>query len=246
MIRLIGILLPFAVWLLCVDLLRVFPNTLVPSFIETLSFVIGATLSGEIMQQSYATGYRWLVGFAIGVSLGLPCGILIGQFKLLRQISLGSIEYARSIPVTALIPLFLALFGIGNSSRIAMVALPTFLLVAVTIQSATRQVSKARCEMARDFNADELQVFWHILVPELMPAFFTAVRLALSLSLVVIIVSEMFVGTQNGVGQRIYESYMTSHQEALFGYLMLLGLVGLALNSLAENVERCALERSAA
>lgn len=238
---LFGISLPFLLWIASVDLLKLAPLSLVPSFIETSLFLLEAYRIGELKVQTFATGYRWITGLTLGVLFGAPIGVLLGQFRLLGQVSLGTVEYLRSIPVTALIPLFLTLFGIEDFSRIAMVILPTFLLMVITMQAATRQVSPIRSEMARSFSADEKQVFWFILIPEVIPSFFTGIRLSVSLSLVVIIVSEMFVGTQNGIGQRIYESYMTSDIEALFGYLVLLGSIGLTLNIATAKAELWAL-----
>lgn len=237
-----GILFPFLIWLTAVDLLQLAPATLIPNFLDTGRFILDALASGEIFENGFATAYRWVYGFAIGVALGAPLGVILGQFKVLRNFFTGTIEYFRSIPVTALIPLFLALFGVGDFSRIAMVILPTFLLMTITMQAAVLHISPARCEMARSFKASEAQIFRLILIPEIMPAFFTGIRLSVSLSLVVVIVSEMFVGARNGIGQRIYESYMTSQLESLFGYLLLLGLIGLSLNILTEEIEQGALQ----
>jgi NitT/TauT family transport system permease protein len=91
--------------------------------------------------------------------------------------------------------------------------------------------------MARVFKATFWQVCTRVIFFEAMPHIFLGLRLAISLSLVVTVVSEMFVGTESGIGQRIYDSYLTNSVITLYSYLIILGIIGYAINKTIIAIE---------
>lgn len=91
--------------------------------------------------------------------------------------------------------------------------------------------------MAAVFGATPTQVFKYIVLYEALPQIFIGLRLAVSFSLIVAIVSEMFIGTELGLGQRVYDSYLTNNTTSLYAILLVLGLLGYVLNKFISLIE---------
>jgi NitT/TauT family transport system permease protein len=180
---------------------------------------------------------RWLTGLTGGAVMGSLLGLVLGRFPRWYKFFEFSIEFTRAMPVTAIFPLFLLLFGIGDLSKVVMVAFPTCLLLLVNTAYGVLHASRGRIAMAELFGANQWQVFTEVIVYEALPQAFIGLRLASSLSLVVAVVSEMFIGTEFGLGQRIYDSYLVSNPVTLYTYLLVLGLLGYTSNKLILALE---------
>jgi len=148
------------------------------------------------------------------------------------------VDFFRSLPVTALFPLFLLTFGIGDRSKIAMACAATVFVVLLNSAYGVLHATDARTKMARAFGASSLQVFLRIVCPEALPQVFVGMRTALSLSLIVVVVSEMFIGTRYGLGQRLFDAYAKNTVVDLYAVVLFLGLLGLASNTLFVFLER--------
>lgn len=172
------------------------------------------------------TFYRWLTGFFLGVIAGVPIGILMGAYKKVNSFLTFFVEFFRSIPVTAMFPLFLLTLGIGDSSKIAMVFTATIFVVILNTVSAVHSITSEKLFMAKVFGASSSQIFKTIIIPSSMTGIFLGARTALSLSLIVVIISEMFIGTKYGLGQRIFDAYSSNLVEELYLVLIIIGLIG--------------------
>lgn len=240
-LRSIGAALPVLLWYLLGDVCGVLAEDLLPTLSAVVRAVEERVVRGRLTADLLATASRWLIGFALGAAVGTLLGVLLGLSFTLRELFSLPIEFLRALPVTAMLPLFLLLFGVGEVSKIAMVALPCLLLLAVHTEGGIRRTSIARLEMAKSFGASRLQCFFHVTLPEVIPSLLLGFRLALSLALVVAVVSEMFLGTEQGLGQSIYEAYMMNRPELLYAYLLVIGLIGYLAARSTELLERKAL-----
>jgi NitT/TauT family transport system permease protein len=195
-------------------------------------------LSGSLLADFWATFGRWMVGFGLGVVAGIGAGLLLGVLPRLYAYCEGPIEFLRAMPVTAIFPLFLMIFGIGDESKIAMAFLPTFLLMLINSSYGVIHASPERRRVLLAFGATQIQIFRHVVWFEALPQIFIGLRLALSLSLIVTVVSEMFIGTDLGMGQRIYDSYLTNSVTTLYSFLLVLGVFGYGLNKICIALEK--------
>lgn len=186
--------------------------------------------SGTISQDLFATMYRWAIGFSLGVSTGILVGLLLGISSGIRSFLEFPLEFFRSMPITAIFPLFLIVFGVDDSSKIAMAFTPTFLLIVVNTSYGVLLTDPTRRRMAAVFGARTFQTFRKIIVMDALPQIFVGLRLALSQSLIVVVVSEMFIGTDFGLGQRVYDSYLTNSVSTLYALLIVLGVIGYLFN----------------
>ncbi len=235
---LLGILIIPFIWFICADVLTLVNAALLPSLISVLRRFADLIGSGSIFADLGATVLRWLTGFSLGVFTGVLTGLILGLSPALMRTMQFPIEFFRAMPVTAIFPLFLIVFGIGDSSKIAMAFTPTFLLMTVNTSYGVTLAETLRRKMARVFGASSIQIFFRIVTMDALPQIFVGLRLSLSLSLVVTVVSEMFIGTDFGLGQRVYDSYLTNSVTTLYALLIALGLLGYFANQLMMFLER--------
>ena len=230
------VLLPFALPALllalwgAVTFLKLMPPLLVPSPGATFSRFVRLFSREDLLSDVTATGWRWGFGYGLGCLIGVPLGLLTGCSRRLYDATYPGLDFFRSLPVTALFPLFLLLFGIGDGSKIAMAFAGTVFVIILNSAYGALQAQQTRLRAAKVFGASPWQTFRWVVFFEALPQTLAGMRTALSLSLIVVIVSEMFIGTQKGLGQRVYDAYTVNDTEKLYAVVVLTGLLGYLLN----------------
>ncbi len=222
----IGIL---AIWsLVCVA------NLVDPLFLSSpwaiASCLYEGLAGGTLITDLFATVSRALVGFGLAAAIGVPLGLLIGRMPALARATQPTIDFFRSIPATALFPLFLFFFGLGNESKIAIVIYSCSLIVLVNTAYGALQVKTVRILSATIMGASRRDIFWKIVIPESAPGIFAGLRVALSMSFVLIIVTEMFIGTTVGLGYKIMNAQVVYRIPEMYASIVLAGFVGYLLN----------------
>ena len=235
---LLGFAVLLAVWYLVADVGHVVSGLLLPPLGDVLARLGRLAGTGDLWRDGSATVWRWALGFTLGAALGTLAGLGLGTAPRLYRALEGVIEFFRAMPVTAIFPLFLIFFGIGDESKVAMAFLPTFLLMLINASYVVLHAGPERRRALRVFGATPWQVFRHVTFFEALPQIFIGLRLALSLSLIVTVVSEMFIGTDKGLGQRIYDSYLTNAVTTLYALLLVLGCLGYAINKASMEIEK--------
>lgn len=212
-----------------------------PLFLPTPAAVANALaagiLTGQLAKDLAATVLRSLAGFALSVVIGVPLGLVIGRIRLLAQATQPTIDFFRSIPATALFPLFLFAFGLGDTAKVAIVVYACSLIVLVNTAYGARQVKAPRLLSAKVMGASRQDLFWKVVVPESAPGIFAGLRIALSLSFVLIVVTEMFIGTTVGLGYQIINSQMVYRIPDMYAGIVLAGVVGYLGNRALLSVE---------
>ncbi len=201
----------------------------------------GANLfqSGEMLHHLGASLYRILLGFALGSAIGIAVGLTLGSFHLLRVMFDPVLSGLYVIPKIAILPLIMLIFGLGETSKVVVVALATFFVVAINSLAGVRQIDTVLIEAGRNFGANSWQMFWHVILPGSLPSVFTGLRLGAGTALLVIIAAE-FVAASEGIGFLIWQSWSTLVTENMFVGLMLVAALGMlfswALDRLAAFV----------
>lgn len=212
-----------------------------PLFLPT-PWVVGKALvaglfSGQLARDLLATILRSLAGFTLSALAGIPFGLLIGRIPVLARATQPTIDFFRSIPATALFPLFLFAFGLGDTAKVAIVIYACSLIVLVNTAYGALQVKVPRLLCATVMGASRWDSFWKIVVPESAPGIFAGLRIALSLSFVLIVVTEMFIGTTVGLGYQIINAQMVYRIPDMYAGIILAGLVGYLGNRTLLSVE---------
>ena len=183
-------------------------------------------ISGTVVQHTLTTVARVLAGFGIGGAAGLIAGLILGTVQPLRTALEPTISALYVIPKVAILPLVMLIFGLGEASKIAIVAIATFFIVVINTTAAVVGVEPIYVEAGRAFGARRLAMFRHIILPGALPMIVTGLRLALGTALIVVIAAE-FVATQEGIGFFIWHAWNTLRPEEMFAGFIVIAALGM-------------------
>jgi ABC-type nitrate/sulfonate/bicarbonate transport system permease component len=225
----IGLALIVGVWALFYYTGVASPQIL-PSPLEAGRRLWDLISSGKLNPDLAASGRRWGLGFLLGVLVGSPVGLAMGYSRRCALVLSFPVDFFRSLPVTALFPVFLLAFGIQDASKIAMVATAVAFVMVVTASYGVQHAPRTRQLMAQVFGASPRQRFVDVVLPEAVGQIASGMRVSLGTSLVVVVVAEMFIGGRFGLGTRLYDTYSINAVADMYGVLALVGMIGYLLN----------------
>jgi ABC-type nitrate/sulfonate/bicarbonate transport system permease component len=232
----IGPFLVLLIWFLITQFSLIDPIFL-SSPISTFSKLYLLFLTGNILTDIGHTMLRWFIGLALGTVIGIPLGIFMGISKKIYESLEVIVDFSRSIPVMTLFPLALVLFGIGDRSKIALAAWASLLYVVINTMYGVRHVKQARIMMAKSLRARKGQIFTKVILPDALPEIFVGIRMSISMSLVIVVASEMIMGTNVGLGKRIFDAAMVYKISEMYATILVAGLLGYASNKLFVLLE---------
>jgi len=195
----------FVVWDLVVRMRWVSP-VLLPSPAATLGALASGMAGGDLMWDFLYTVLRTLEAFAIAAALGVPLGILLGSNERAYRSVEFLIDFFRSTPSSALIPLFLLIFGVTDVNKVAIAAFAAVLVILFNSAYGVMNARKQRVMAAKVMGASRWQIFRDVLIWESLQPTFVGLRSGVSMALVIVVVAEMFIGSDNGLGHRIIDA----------------------------------------
>jgi ABC-type nitrate/sulfonate/bicarbonate transport system permease component len=233
----IGPVLLFIVWDLAVRLGFIKP-ILLPSPGDTVVALVKGLAGGPLLKDFLVTVWRTVEAFLIAAVVGVPLGVVLGSAeKAYRSVEF-LIDFFRSTPSSALIPLFLMIFGVSDINKVAIAAFGALLIVVFNSAYGVINARKQRVMAAKVMGASRWQVFKDVLVWESLQPSFVGLRSAVSMALVIVIVAEMFIGADSGLGNRIINSQQVMNVKDMYASILAAGVVGYALNILFLILER--------
>jgi ABC-type nitrate/sulfonate/bicarbonate transport system permease component len=176
----------------------------------------------------------------IGTLIGYPLGVLtaLGMHRLGRSQSMAEylLDLIRSIPITALIPIFIAIYGVGDENKIAVGAFSSLLVTAITVWIALKHGTEGKAVLLALYRPSYWKTIRFVLLPAILPSLIAAARLAVSSSLVLVIVAEMFIGTSTGIGKVINDMTYTDDRASQYAAVLSAGLLGFAFNAIGSFI----------
>ena len=233
----IGPIVLFIVWDLVVRLGFIKP-ILLPTPADTLATLITGLAGGPLLTDFAVTVWRTLQAFLIAAAIGVPLGVLLGSNERAYRSVEFLIDFFRSTPSSALIPLFLLIFGVSDINKVAIAAFGALLIVVFNSAYGVINARKQRVMAARVMGASRWQIFKDVLVWESLQPSFVGLRSAVSMALVIVIVAEMFIGSDNGLGHRIIDAQQVLNVKSMYAAILAAGALGYALNILFLLAER--------
>lgn len=212
-------------------------RNLLPSPFLTLADTARAIVSGDMLADLAFTLERVLYAFGGAALISVPTGILLGANTRVYRAVEFIIDFFRSTPATAMFPLFLLLFGLGDFSKIAVAGFAAALVIVFNVAYGVMNARQTRMLAARSLGASNARVFTDVIFFETLPQTFVGLRNAVSLALVVIIVAEMFIGANDGLGHRIIDAQISYQLTDMYGSILVTGALGYGLNALFLLVE---------
>lgn len=180
---------------------------------------------------------RILAGFVVGSVPGVALGLLMGLFWPVRVFFMPLAAAIYAVPKIAILPLVIIALGIGEASKIAIVALSIFFLVALSTMSGVLELDGTYRDVASNLGASRWELFWTVALPGALPAIFTGLRLALGFALIVIVGTE-FLAADQGIGHMIWQNYQTLRIRQMFVGLIITGIMGWALTLCLDGIAR--------
>jgi len=233
----VGPLALFLVWDLVVRLGWV-KVILLPTPLSTLGTLFSGLAGGPLLTDFAVTCGRTLQAFALAALLGMPLGVLLGSNERAYRSVEFLIDFFRSTPSSALIPLFLLVFGVSDINKVAIAAFGAWLIVIFNSAYGVINARKQRVMAARVMGASRWQIFKDVLIWESLQPSFVGLRSAVSMALVIVIVAEMFIGSDNGLGHRIIDAQQVLNVKSMYAAILAAGALGYALNILFLLLER--------
>jgi NitT/TauT family transport system permease protein len=186
--------------------------------------------SGALASALLATTSRTLAGFAVSAVIGIPVGLVVGSSSAIREELRLVIDFCRSLPPTALLPLFLFFFGVGDLAKILLSGFSCALIIVLGTSEGVIGCNQMRLKLATAFGASRWALLFRVIFPESLPSIAVALRTCLSLSLILVVVAEMYVGTGSGLGRMIADSHLMHRTSEMYATIAAAGLLGYALN----------------
>lgn len=211
---------------------------LLPPPADTIATLVTGLLGGPLLTDFLVTVWRTVQAFLIAAVVGMPLGVVLGSNeKAYRSVEF-LIDFFRSTPSSALIPLFLLIFGVSDVNKVAIAAFGAFLIVVFNSAYGVINARKQRVMAARVMGASNWQIFKDVLVWESLQPSFVGLRSAVSMALVIVIVAEMFIGSDNGLGHHIIDAQQVLNVKSMYAAILAAGALGYALNALFLVAER--------
>jgi ABC-type nitrate/sulfonate/bicarbonate transport system permease component len=237
--RLLNVISPLALlalWELCARFgtidTRFFPapSTVITTLTEMLR-------SGELVTHTAVSLERLAYGTLLGGLPALILGIAMGLNRPLRAFFDPLIAATYPVPKSAILPLALLIFGLGEGSKIFMVAIGVFYPLVINTTTGVLEINKIYLDVGRNYKASRWNTFWTIALPGALPVIMTGFKLGIGIGLVLIAVAEM-VGAKSGLGYLIWSAWSTFAVEQMYVGLFVIALIGLLITIGLNELER--------
>jgi ABC-type nitrate/sulfonate/bicarbonate transport system permease component len=177
------------------------------------------------------------IGLGIAIVVSVPLGVCIGWYRTINAIANPFVVFLNSMPLIALAPLFIIWFGLGITSKIALIVVGASVPIVVTTSTGVRTVDENLLKVPRTFQASQFQLLRTLVIPSAVPSILAGIRLATGLGLIVMIVAEIIAST-NGIGYMISTAGNTFDTDRLFVGIAIVALAGTLFAWVLRMIER--------
>lgn len=215
---------------------RVLDSQLVPQPVPTLVAVIGALGSPQVLAGFATSNLTLILGFTATVCLGIPLGLLMGRARMFAKIADVWLDVLLVVPMAGLIPLVIMALGLGTSAQVFVVAIFAFPYVVINCRAGTREVPVELIEMARVYEASEVQLWRRILLPAAAPAIWAGIRIGLGRAITGMVLVELLLAA-SGIGQLLQRYRAEYRSEQVYAVVLLVVFESILLIGLVRYFE---------
>ena len=232
-----------AVWY-AVQLSHLINPLFLPPPHEVAKELLGLLFTAGLWNDIAASAWRIAASFALACVIGVAIGLLMGYYRGINSAFEMLVDFSRSLPALAIFPLMMLFLGIGDMAKIATAAFSCSLIIAIHSAYGVAHSKKTRQIVATLMGATHSERFIRVTLPEALPQILVGMRITLSFAVSIIIVTEMFVSTNNGIGHRIFEAGLTYKTTEMYSMIIIAGMFGYLLNKAFMIAERRAVHWS--
>jgi ABC-type nitrate/sulfonate/bicarbonate transport system permease component len=194
-------------------------------------------VSGEIWPHVWASFVRIAGGWIVGTAVGLVVGLAMGLFTVSRAVGIPMVSALFPIPKIALLPLLILWLGIGETSKIATIALGVFFPTVIAVYSGVDAVPRNLIRMAQSFEVPPAAIVWKVILPGAMPSVLAGFRISAATALLLVVSAEM-IGAETGLGAFVLQAGNLMQTDQLLAGVVILSLFGLAVGRGISALER--------
>ncbi len=204
---------------------------------EAIRVFLFATTTQLFWEHFGISAYRAVSAMALAWGIAFPLGLVLGSVKRVDDIVAPFIFLTYPVPKIVLLPIFLLLFGLGDTAKIAMIALILGYQILVTTRDGVRSIHPKYLDSVRSLGGTRLDVLREVLLPAALPHGFTSLRLGTGVSVAVLFFVESFATTR-GLGYMIIDAWGAMDYLTMFTGIIGMSLLGAALYEIANFMER--------
>ena len=208
-----------------------------PAPLSVLNAMWKMTVSGRLPWAVLVSLNRLAQGLVYGSLIGIVLGLLAGQIRWIEDVLDPWVAAVYPIPKSALFPLFLLWFGLGDISKIVTIAVGVLFLVLVNTMTGVKAINPLLVKAAHDLGASRVQIFVKVILPGALPNIFTGLRLGAGMALILVFITEI-EATKAGLGFLLWEAFQLLETKDVFAGVVTFGLLGVATTWLLQWIER--------
>jgi NitT/TauT family transport system permease protein len=236
LLALAGLLLPLLAWALLAALGQVDPVFL-PGPGRVLERIRAWALEDDLLADTGISVMRVVAGWALSALIALPLGLFIGTWRAVQALLEPLTDFIRYMPAVAFIPLVMLWVGIDEGAKVAIIFIGTFFQMVLMVAEDVRRVPMAQIEAAQTMGATRAEVVEKVIVPSAKPALLDTLRVTMGWAWTYLVVAEL-VAANSGLGFAILKAQRFLQTDKIFAGILLIGLIGLAIDQLFRFAHR--------
>jgi ABC-type nitrate/sulfonate/bicarbonate transport system permease component len=193
--------------------------------------------TGAFWSAAWSTAVTWAVGLAVATVIAVPAGLLLGSSRIAYRLSRFTMDFLRTIPPIALVPLVLLMFGATERMALLLVIFGSAGALILPTMYGAQHVEPQALDVARSYRLRRRDTVWHILIPSAMPFIATGLRVSATISLLLAIGAEL-IGGAPGLGNQISVNQQSNHIPQMYAYIVACAALGALLNLAMVRIER--------
>ncbi len=230
--KLSGVLLVVILWyalsfMIGIDLVPL-PHNVIYTFFKTFNSGLNIHV--------FASLKRLMLGLIIAIILGVHIGMILGLSKLSDKLFTPFINALYPIPKAALLPILIVIFGLGDLTKIILIIIIIIFPIIINIKNAITLIPKENFFVAYSLGLNLRNLYFHVILPAIMPSLLTSIRIGIGTSIAVLYLSESFV-TFKGLGYYI-NLYIAVDNLRMFVAIFALSLIGMILFFIVDIIEK--------
>jgi len=211
-----------------------------PPFSRVFNTLLRMVANGSIFAVAAPSIERLFVGYLLALLFGVSLGMAMGYFRVAYNVFEPLTEVLRPIPTPAYVPIAILFLGLGDEMKIFVIAFASFFPILLNTYSGVQSVDVIQINTARTFGYGGIATLWKVVLPAASPQIFTGMRISVAISLIMVVISEM-VASVDGIGYFILNAERSFRVPEMYAGVIVLGVLGYALNWLFLRCERYAL-----
>ena len=235
--RLLPLVLPIALLVVWEVVGRSWGNVYLPPLSRVLETLKDDWFFDHTVSDLLPSLRRFATGYVVGAAIGIVLGLAIGSSRRVAQYLDPTMEFLRSLPAVAIIPVAVLIFGLGSGMRVFVIVFGVLFPVLVNTTVGARSCQQERIDVARMYRLSRFQVIRRVVLPSALPLISVGLRVALPIALIMMVVSEL-IGGGNGIGYYLLVGQSMFNIPAMFAAVVILGILGNLINAGYARLER--------